>query len=37
MIDYQELYPEIDKLNTRGSMLDYNLKNLIVKYNYREN
>ena len=35
MIDCQELYTEIDKLDTDYDMLDFNLKNLIVKYNYK--
>lgn len=35
MIDCQELYPEIDKLDTDYDMLRFNLKDLLVQYNYK--
>ncbi len=35
MIDYPEIYPEIDQLDTRYARLEYTLRDLLKKYNYR--
>lgn len=35
MNDYPKIYPEIDQLDTRYATLEYKLRDLLRKYNYR--